>query len=57
MRTIHKLPFPGELYWYNQTILVEYIGKDNSGKFIFKSTNGGIIKLHPYQLRLTIWED
>ena len=39
----------GDLFYWNKRVLVEYVGMENN-RHIFRSENGGIIKVKPENL-------
>lgn len=47
----------GNLYYWNKTVLCEFIGWTNDGKAQFKTTNGGIISIQDNKISNEITEE
>ena len=40
----------GDLFYWKRRVLCEYIGVAKDGRYMFKTTNGGIIYIYPDRL-------
>lgn len=47
----------GNLYYWQHRIVVEYIGINVNDKYMFKTTNGGVICLSQNQVQSQITEE
>lgn len=47
----------GSLYYWQNRVIVQYIGIRREGEYIFKTRNGGILCLNEKQVQSQITED
>lgn len=50
-------PKEGNLYYWQNRVVVEFVGIREDGKYIFNTTNGGKIFLYQDQVQSQISED